>query len=231
MRNYINGSETLDHMRKANNVFSPTASRILRVLLVNAYKAWTLKDLSEEARVSLGFTHAVAMSLIDQGYVYRDESYRLRVSDPARLIQRWAAYHNFVSVNTFLWYHTFQRNIDAFLSDMKEIEDSEYALTTLAGASLVAPYVRPTTIHFYVNGREKAEKWVEYLDLRPVETGGNVSIVLPYDEGVFYRVNEVKGLNVVSDVQLYVDLFNYPARGEEAAGVILRNLNKHWTRE
>jgi len=231
LRNYINESETLYRMRKANNVFSPIASRIIRVLLVNAHKAWTIKDLSEESRVSLGFTHAVTMSLIDQGYIYRDDAYHLRVSDPDKLIQRWAAYHSFVSVNTFLRYHTFQRNIDDFLSDMKKVEDPEYALTALVGASLVAPYVRPTTIHFYVNGQEKAENWVDSLNLRPIETGGNVFIVLPYDEGVFYGVSEVNGLKVVNDVQLYVDLFNYPARGEEAAEVILKNLNKYWTRE
>lgn len=66
--------------------------------------------------------------------------------------------------------------------------------------------------------------WVEFLDLRPVEVGGNISMVLSYDEGVFYRAGKVNGLNVVSGVQLYVDIFNYPVRGEEAAEALLREL-------
>jgi hypothetical protein len=215
-------------MRKAQNIFSPIASRVLRVLLIQAHKGWTIKDLSEEANVSLGYTHAVVLSLIDQGYIYRDDSYQVRVNDPVRLIQRWAGYHSYVSVNSFLRYHTFERNIDSFLQEIKEIDETGYALTVLAGAYVVAPYVRPTTIHFYVKGREKVRVWVESLDLRPVEAGGNISMVLPYDVGVFYGAGKVNGLSVVSGVQLYVDLFNYPARGEEAAEALLRVLEAQW---
>jgi len=215
-------------MRKAQNIFSRKASRIIRVLLIHSQEGWTIEDLSKEAEVSLGFTHAVVMSLIDQGHVYRDTSYRLRVSDPVKLIQRWAAYHNYIAMNTFLRYHTFEKDIEAFLSKMKEANGLEYALTVLAGAHVVAPYVRPTTVHFYIKQEKKARTWVELLDLRPVETGGNISMVLPYDEGVFYGVSQVGGVNVVSKVQLYVDLFNYPARGEEAAEIVLRALEKQW---
>lgn len=215
-------------MRKTRNIFSRKASRIVRVLLIRPREGWTIKDLSKEAKVSLGFTHAVVMSLIDQKHVYRDELYKLRVVDPVKLIQRWAAYHSYMSMNTFLRYHIFEKNIDVFLSNMRETNGLEYALTVLVGANVVAPYVRPTTIHFYIKQKEEAKSWVELLDLRPVETGGNVSMVLPYDEGVFYGVSQVAGVNVVSKVQLYVDLFNYPARGEEAAEMILRVLEKEW---
>jgi len=66
----------------------------------------------------------------------------------------------------------------------------------LAFVVVVAPYVRPTTIYFYIEEEEKAETWVELLNLRPVEKEGNVSMVLPYDTGVFYGVNQVDGVNV-----------------------------------
>jgi len=48
------------------------------------------------------------------------------------------------------------------------------------------------------------------------------------DAGVFYGVNEVGGVKVVSTVQLYVDLFNHPARGEEASEMVLKALEKQW---
>ena len=48
------------------------------------------------------------------------------------------------------------------------------------------------------------------------------------DEGVFYGVTQVGGVNVVSKVQSYIDFFNYPARGEEAAEMVLRALEKEW---
>ncbi len=215
-------------MRKVRNIFSPKASRVLRVLLIDPFKGWTIEGLSKESKVSLGFTHAVVMSLIDQGHVDRDDRYELNVSDPVRLLQRWAAFNNYTSMNTFLNYHTFERDIEVFISKMKELSSAGYALTVLAGANLIAPYVRPTTIHFYIKERDKAVSIAQQLDLRPTEKGGNVSMVLPYDEGVFYGLTKIGEVSVVSKVQLYVDLFNYPARGEEAAGVLLESLEKDW---
>ena len=85
--------------------------------------------------------------------------------------------------------------------------------------------------YFYVEDDEQIETWVGLLGLRPVETGGNVSVVLPFDGGVFYGTQNVRGVKVASTVQLYVDLFNYPARGEEAAQMVLRSLEKEWRRQ
>jgi hypothetical protein len=132
-------------------------------------------------------------------------------------------------MNTFLNYHTFERDVDIFISKMKELRSVEYALTALAGANLVAPYVRPTNVHFYIKARDVAASVANQLDLRPTEKGGNVSMVLPCDEGVFYGSTKIGEVTVVSKVQLYVDLFNYPARGEEAAGALLESIEKEWS--
>ena len=118
---------------------------------------------------------------------------------------------------------------DIFVSSMRELGSVEYALTGLAGANLVTPYVRPTNIHFYIKVRDEAVNIANQLDLRPTEKGGNVSMVLPYDDGVFYGLTKVGEINVVSKVQLYVDLFNYPARGEEAASALLESIEKEWS--
>ena len=215
-------------MREVNNIFSKKASRIIRVLLVNFGRKWTIEELSKEANVSLGYTHAVVTTLLKQNNVHRDNSYKVKLSNPGLILKRWASYSQYTAVNTFLRYHTFEDNIDNFLRKFKEIEDRRYAFTVLTGAHLVAPYVRPTNIHFYIGNRRDVDHYVAKLDLRPVETGGNISMVLPYDEGVFYKTKDIKGLKVVSNVQLYVDLMNYPARGEEAAQGILSLLEKEW---
>lgn len=215
-------------MREVNNIFSKKASRIIRVLLVNFGRKWTIEELSDEADVSLGYTHAIVMTLLKQNNVHRDNSYKVKLSNPGLILKRWGAYSQYTAVNTFLRYHTFEDNIDSFLRKFTEIENRRYAFTVLTGAHIVAPYVRPTNIHFYIGDQKDVEHYVAELDLRPVETGGNVSIVLPYDEGVFYCIQDLDGLNVVSNVQLYVDLMNYPARGEEAAERIVSLLEKEW---
>jgi len=60
------------------------------------------------------------------------------------------------------------------------------------------------------------------LSYRKLKSGANVEIYIPYDEGVFYKALKVDAstqvdVPVVSNVQLYMDLFNNPARGKEQA--------------
>ena len=55
-----------------------------------------------------------------------------------------------------------------------------------------------------------------------------MKLVTPYDDGVFYSSEKMHGVTVVSPVQLYVDLFNYPGRGQEAAEKLLETITKDW---
>ena len=55
------------------------------------------------------------------------------------------------------------------------------------------------------------------LGLRPAEGEGNVHLLSPYDQGVFYELLEKGGFKVVSLPQLYADLIHYERRGREQA--------------
>jgi hypothetical protein len=109
------------------------------------------------------------------------------------------------------------------LEALAERESLTYAFTLHSGASLIAPFVRFTDVHFYYQGdactewSECVEVLIQGLDLRPVESGGSVHILKPYDEGVFYNLQRPTGMPVVCNTQLYLDLINYPARGREQA--------------
>lgn len=60
-------------------------------------------------------------------------------------------------------------------------------------------------------------------------SGPNVTLLEPYDEGVLYGMQEIDGTNVVSDIQLYLDLKSYKGRGEEAAEFLYeQQLRKLW---
>jgi len=202
---------------------------VIRVLLTHLGNRWRILTLAKEAGVSLGWTHYVIATLQAQGYVVRDESYRIRVVDPARLLRRWAAAHDFLTANKFDEFQTFEQDLDRLLSQIQSLTVS-YALTGLAGAWLVAPYVRPVTLDMYVLDKEQTREIARVMELRPVEKGGNVRLVSPYDAGVFYGLRAVDGAKVVSNVQLYVDLVNYPARGEEASTALLRLIEDEWSK-
>jgi len=199
------------------NIFSPKASRILRVLLVSLKKEWSILNLAKEAGTAYGHTYRLVKTLLKLGLCRKTETNRVKVSNPGELLSRWAAYYDFNQLNEAWAYYSMERDLDSLLRKLPSNggEDLKYALTLHVGASLIAPYVRPVSLHIYTEN--EGESLVKRLGLQPTELGGNVFLVKPYDEGVFHGVQEVRGVHVVSNVQLYVDLYNYPARGREAA--------------
>ncbi len=213
--------------KRTKDIFQPRSSRVIRVLLAHPGRRWRILALAKEAEASLGWTHAVITTLQAQGYIVRDESYRVNLVDPARLLKRWAASHDFLTENTFEEFQTFERDLDSLLKQVRGLSVS-YALTGLVGAWLLAPHVRPTTLDMYVLNKELTKEVAKVLDLRLVEKGGNVRLFSPYDAGVFYGSRAVDGIKIVSNVQLYVDLVNYPARGEEASAALLRLIEAEW---
>lgn len=216
-------------MRVTKNIFELKSSRVLRVLLSNPGKPWTLRELAGGAGTSLGHTHAVCSALINGGYVIRNETNQLTIVDPLTLLRRWAAYHQYSTVNTFLDYYSFEREVDRLIEGFGKAR-SRYALTGLSGAWLVALHVRPVTVEAYIEEEEDADEIAGILRLKPTPKNGNVRFVLPYDEGVFYGTQSIKGVKVASNIQLYVDLFNNPARGEEASQAVLELIRNSWSR-
>jgi hypothetical protein len=214
-------------MRKARNIFEPKASRILRCLLSNPGKTWSIREIAREVRVSVGYTHAVTASLLDLGYVIRNEVNLIEAVNPIKLLERWASYHRYDHENRFLEYYTFEREIERIIEKLRNVT-SDYALTTLGGAYLVSPYVRPNILELYVRDEAQVKKIIEDLRFKPTPKDGNVRLVMPYDDGVFYKTQIVDHVKIVSNVQLYVDLFNYPSRGEEAAQRILDTIRNEW---
>jgi hypothetical protein len=220
-------------MPAIRNVFDTKSSRIVRVLLIEPNRTWTLRSLAEEAEVSLGLTSYVTSALVQMGFGSRDEGNRFGLTDAYRLIRHWAASYNYLFANKFSEYYTFDTEFNVFISRFTRLPTqvkSKYALTLHAAAWLVAPYVKPTDFHIYVypDIGKGLEALVRILKISPVEKSGNVKLVAPYDEGVFYCSRLINGVRIVSPVQIYVDLFNHPGRGEEAAEKTLEKISKEW---
>jgi len=71
---------------------------------------------------------------------------------------------------------------------------------------------------------------IQKLNLKPVTSGANVSLFKPYDDGVFWNLQEVNSVLAVSPIQTYLDLKNYRGRGEEAADAIYKEvIQKQWS--
>src|SRR4030067_3820998 len=159
-------------MSAVKNIFAPKSSRILRVLLVNFGRDWDERELALEANVSSGLVHYVCTTLIELGSAARDKRNRIVLVDSVRLLRRWASYHQYDRANKFLDYYTFEKEVDQFLGRLSAV-DRKYAVSGLAAAWLVAPYVRPVDVHLYVQSENVALETAKRLEVHPIPRGGN----------------------------------------------------------
>ncbi|HLC40012.1 MAG TPA: type IV toxin-antitoxin system AbiEi family antitoxin [Methylomirabilota bacterium] len=208
--------------RPLKSLFAPRATRVVRALLVEPQRAWRLEELARAAGVSLGHAHNVVKRLDALTWVERSESQRLRLAKPDELLRAWRETYNY-RVNGLATYFTPERVTRKFMLDIAHQareHGRRYAFTMYSGASLVAPQVRMPAIDCYFEG--EGDSLARALGLRLGEGEGNVHLLAPYDDGVFYSPIEKGGLLVVSLPQLYVDLYHYERRGREQAEYLRR---------
>jgi len=203
--------------RPLRSLFAPRATRVVRVLLVDPQHAWRLEELSKAADVSLGHCHNVVKRLEELSWVERRDHQRIHLVKPGDLLEAWGdAYTYRVNdIEAFFSPERVTRKLVGELGRVCHAEGRRYAFTLHSGAALIASSVRFPAIHCYVDG--SPEPIVRSLGLRAGVGEGNVYLLTPYDEGVFYSPITKSGLSVVCLPQLYADLHHYEPRGREQA--------------
>lgn len=220
-------SNPFSEKRDLRSLYSPKAERVLRVLLNNPDKSWRFQPLALEAAVSLGQVSNVK-SLLDDREWMTTANDGFRIKNPESLLNEWTANYKFKR-NTIRNYYSLKTpaEIEADLADECEKEEITYALTGFSGAVRYAPMVRYQKAMAYV--ADNLDKLASRLSLKEVSSGANISILTPYDEGVFFSRQSVDGIQVASPVQVYLDLMNMKGRREEAASAVLdKVIKKSW---
>jgi hypothetical protein len=208
--------------RILRSLYSPKSTRILRVLLSNPKIAWRLQRLAVVAGVSLGLVAKVKSLLADRECITGGEG-GMRLVDPeARLIE-WA--HNYSHrkdlVRNFYSLKTTPEN-EAHISEVLSKKGIRYALTGFSGADRLAPFMRYSRLMAYVDDSD--DEVMDSLNLKRVTSGANVTLLTPYDEGVYYGSREFNGIHVASPIQVYLDLAADRGRGEEAAKELMEKV-------
>ncbi len=213
--------ESLKTERKElKSLFSLKSTRMIRILLENPSRLWLLKDIASYAQVSLGQAYNVVKKLVDEEYAKKTEK-GIKISRPSELMERWGTVYKITDANkieSFYFSEPVYKRVIKRLAEIAEKEHYSYAFTLFAGASLIIPYVRTPQVHLYFPGNN--EEFVKKAGLKPVTSGGNVHLIFPYDNGIFNPIQKIEGVKVVGNIQLYLDLLNYPARGKEQAEVL-----------
>jgi hypothetical protein len=168
----------------------------------------------------------------------------VRLVNAAGLLRDWTNVYDWsrnTSIASFVVpyaYHTLETRLPAVLPS------DDWALTLLSGADWVAPAVEHSQVHVYARpGTEGAvrARLVQRLHAKvvralsapsssssmvPVEAGETMLHLLApyYGEAAFVGVETIRGMRVVSPLQLYLDLARFPVRGPEAADAVLRTV-------
>jgi len=206
--------------RILKSLFTLKATFVLRTMFADLKKEWTTERLSKAAGVSLGQVSKVVNRLAFEDYIDKQRG-RLSLKNPGGVLDAWTKVYDYGN-NRSTGYFCDDRDREAIFNRLLKLGSKDYALTLGAAASLVAPVVRSTDVQIYTKADRK--RIIKALDLKPVEFGGNVHLVDPPDEGVLLYMQKKDGLTIVSDLQLYLDLYNYPMRGREQAEAVRQRI-------
>jgi hypothetical protein len=209
--------------RPLKTLFAPRATRVVRALLVERDRAWRLDELGRAVGVSLGHAHNVVKRLEELDWLERGRDGLCRLARPGELLDAWRDEYTYRvnGLSAFVSPAGDKRRVMEALARHAVELGMSYAFTLHAGASLIGPHMRVSTVHCYVTG--DSEPLVRALGLQPVEGEGSVYLMAPYDPGVFYAPVVKGGFRVVSIPQLYVDLHGHERRGREQAEKLRRD--------
>src|SRR3954469_7234987 len=167
--------------RPLRSLFAPRATRVIRVLLEDAARAWRLEELAKAADVSLGHSHNVVKRLEDVRWVERDGNQRIALGKPADLLDAWADSYTY-RANEIASYTAPERVSRRFMGEIARAltaDGRRYAFTLASGLSLVvAASQRVAAIHCYVEG--DPAPIARALGLRPAaEADASVHLLTP----------------------------------------------------
>jgi len=213
---------------KLTGLFNPKAERILRFYLLRDSQeeesANSYRDIAKEVAVSLGQLSKVNKSLDELG-LWLEESRGLRIVDKTKLLDMWRENYRFERNKILSFYSLMQMSqIEKEISEFCKKKKFQYAFTLFSGANRFAPFTRYNVVTSYFSG--DVEQLKKAFGLKEVPSGANLQILIPYDEGVYYRIKEVGSAAVANAVQIYLDLYNYRGRGKEQAEFLRERIIK-----
>jgi DNA-binding Lrp family transcriptional regulator len=205
--------------RQRRSPFSDKASLILRELIKNSARQWGVRELAQKVGLNPGYVSRMAESLKEMGYASRIHG-KLQIRASKEILDEWVSAYD-LKKNDLHRFFCMAANVEEILQRLRNLQVTptiKYALSVQAGASLIAPHAVFKEVHAYVADQEGLVYFKKQMELKESDQGSNFVLMLPYyKNSVFYDHHLVDGLPVVSDIQLYLDLYKYPIRGREQA--------------
>jgi hypothetical protein len=223
--------------RPAANLSTPEAGRVICALLLpdHAGMRWTQREMQKHCQpsVSLGLVNKVVRHLRDEAFIERAEDGGFRLREPLKLLFVWRDAYRFDRHERRGYFTLLQgKKLRDALAGLGLETGGFAAYAAFSAAEFQAPHVRQPKTWLYVREPE-VSKLEELVEAKRVDSGENLVVLIPDDDGVFYSGDGVtmgdNRMSCTNAVQTYVDLYHCGGRGEEAAEALLnQRLKPEW---
>lgn len=213
--------------RAIKSLFTPIASRIVRALLVEPKRTWRLTELSSLAEASIGQVYNVSRKLCKEGLAHKTNRDGLTLTEPATLLEMWQNYYQ-ISLNNVHRFHLPAQNITTALNQIQVAATKaniQVACTSHTGFNLLTDSnaTEADDIRLYIESNQ-IKLLTEQLPLKASDFSGNLHLLNPYDEGIFYQLTPTATLPVVSNIQLYLDIYSDPSQDQRKAKYLRKSV-------
>ena len=217
------------HSRPLRDPFADRASLLCRTLLSKPHEEWSVRGLAEAAGVAPMLSSDVVRQLAAAGIVTtRPAGRRLLVQlvNAPALLGQWTERYRW-NRNATVTFAAPIADESRFLSRLPRVMGSRrWALTLLAGAWRRVRYTPTDRLHIYIESSHVAElRAIAQQQGWPEDATGRLVLMKPvYRTSVWHNLTRISGPDtpIVSDLQLVLDLWNYPERGRATAEQLWR---------
>ena len=182
-----------------------------------------MTELAESAQVSVGWVSAVRQQLLAREWA-AEKPGGLLVAKPGTVLDAWAKADDWAKrTHTSEYSVLFSDPVELAEKLNGALRDEPPVFTQWFAGWLRHPYTTPTVVTAYVKTLPDETLIKEKLLGRRLSGGGGgLRLVLPKDAGVFFPSQSVRGFELASDTQIYLDLLQAGLRGEEQAEELRR---------
>jgi len=207
--------------RETSIIFRDRASIVIKRMLTDIKRIWRIRDLNRETGVSLGHISEIMKALEKSSYAVRHKDGGFKLVRLNEILSEWLGFYRFERLNQvssyFINVGKQESIVDEISKKADHLRSQKFCFTLHSAGEYVAPCVRYEGVHMYIDGPDKP--WLNLLTLIPAEKDANLFLIQPYYKtSVFYDSYVANNfIPVVSDIQLFLDLYHFPQRGREAA--------------
>jgi hypothetical protein len=225
------------------NPFWGASSRVPRVLLQNPKRTWGVFEIEEEllkesekqkidfklSRASISKT----IKSLEEELLIRRNQRKVLVPDPKQLLFKWAEKYKEMNRRTVTecldiknpFSLEFPAAISGLMGMLNDI--SAYAATGTAAANLLAPYTDVDKIDIKVIQSENSYFFGPLPEQKSI--GPEFDMCVAKDNGMIMYANEINGIRIASDIQIYLDCYSKGGRDLKQAEYLLEKvIEKRW---